>query len=614
MIGQTITLNSTILGLDVTLTIRRIRATGYSPTQLEYEVEAIGGDKVGFIDLMAVLLEQELNQNSVDDTTILQVLLRIAESIELDDGTPEIVSSTGPYVWGAGWTWRVPITVNHAKVSGAGTISGFPVYVDLSTLPDEFFDGGDDALGFFRDGVNSDGSDIRVYQSDNATQCPVELVAIDAGAKTGELWFKGDVSALSDTIFYIWFGNPNATLPAAADTYGSEAVWSDYTNVYHLVGSGADSAAAGNDISSLKEVSQASDSLSFPGEVVLDSSLSGNTAIAFGTATGNQKIAQSFVMGPASTAQIDALVRKLANTGTLAASVVLAIQADSAGSPSGTNIASSTIVAAGWNQSFLTGIDNIMWTASLTSLVQGTTYWLVLSQTANDDANHANVAYDSAASHGVLKAHNGVSWSTVTGALRYAMYKSGYAQLTSNITPAIQDMGVSFRLKKTDTTYEAVLSQNSIGQSTGHIEINGSGSAPTAGRLNYRPVSGNPQFAATGINTADGAYHSYTIVRDATSERMYADGVLIGTLTTDATGTNQFEKFGAIQNRINATYGAALKGNLKEVRFSAASLLTAARIATNYNNQNSAATFYTVGSIGLAYPNMLIWGFGTWAA
>lgn len=100
MIGQTITLNSTLLGVNVTVTIQRIRATGYSPTQFEYQVEAVGGDKVHFTDLMAVLLEQELNQNSVDDTTVLQVLVRIAETLAVSDSTPTVSTTTGPYTWG----------------------------------------------------------------------------------------------------------------------------------------------------------------------------------------------------------------------------------------------------------------------------------------------------------------------------------------------------------------------------------------------------------------------------------------------------------------------------------------------------------------------------------
>lgn len=104
MIGQTITINSTILGINVTLTIERIRATSYSPTGLRYHVEAIGGDKVRFTDLMAVLLEQELNQNTVDDTTILQVLVRITESLALADTVPAPSASTPPFTWN-GFTW-----------------------------------------------------------------------------------------------------------------------------------------------------------------------------------------------------------------------------------------------------------------------------------------------------------------------------------------------------------------------------------------------------------------------------------------------------------------------------------------------------------------------------
>jgi hypothetical protein len=81
-----------------------MQANGYSPSQLEYAVEAVGGDKIKFTDIMAVLLEQELNQNSVDDTTVLQVLVRIGESLAISDTLQPITTSTGPYVWGT-MTW-----------------------------------------------------------------------------------------------------------------------------------------------------------------------------------------------------------------------------------------------------------------------------------------------------------------------------------------------------------------------------------------------------------------------------------------------------------------------------------------------------------------------------
>ncbi len=474
------------------------------------------------------------------------------------------------------WTRRIKLTVGTAS-----SLTDFPLYVDLSGLESDFWSH-----------VQNGGADIRVTTDDRTTEIPREVVSCDTGALTGQLWVKVP-TLTTGTVLYIYYGNSAATEPAAASAYGSQAVWSAYTNVYHLNGLN-DSAVAGNTISSLKEVTQASDSLSFPGEILLDGSISGAAILAVGQAVGNQKIAQSFVMGATATAQIDILLRKLANTGTLVANVLIAIQADTAGSPSGSNIASSTILAAGWNQSFITGIDNIMATYSLTSLVNGTTYWIVVSQSANDTANHINIAYDAAGSHGVLKSFDGATWNVVTGSLRYAVYKSGYAQLTSNIAPAIQDMAVSFVLKKTDTTYENILSQNSLGQTSGHLEINGQGSAPTAGNMAYRPVGGNQQFGAVGVTTSDGLYHWYVVVRDTVSLRFYVDGVLKQTLATDATGTNGFQKFGAIQNRVNATYSQALTGNLKEMRFSVASLLTANRISTAYNNQSSPSTFYSL--------------------
>lgn len=102
-IGQSITINSTILGVNLTLVIKRVQGTGYSPTQLEYQVEAIGSDQVTFNDVLSVLLEQELNQNSVTDDTILQVLLRITEGLIITDAAA-ITTSTGPYKWGT-MTW-----------------------------------------------------------------------------------------------------------------------------------------------------------------------------------------------------------------------------------------------------------------------------------------------------------------------------------------------------------------------------------------------------------------------------------------------------------------------------------------------------------------------------
>lgn len=119
------------------------------------------------------------------------------------------------------WQFRQPIIIDKTKVSGTQT--DFPVYIDLADLSPHFWDN-----------VSSTGADIRVYKSDNTTEVPVEVVAIDTDEETGTLFFKGDISSSADTTFYLYYGNASATLPSASSTYGSQNVWSDYVGVWHL--------------------------------------------------------------------------------------------------------------------------------------------------------------------------------------------------------------------------------------------------------------------------------------------------------------------------------------------------------------------------------------------
>lgn len=136
------------------------------------------------------------------------------------------------------WPYRIKITVLAAQVSGAVPILGYPVYVDLSSMPATFFSH-----------VNSNGSDIRVYKSNNSERVPVEVVAIDTVAKTGELYFKGDISPFSDTDFYIWYGNPSAVALPRTHTYGSDNVWgSNAKLILHLNGNYLDSSPNARDL------------------------------------------------------------------------------------------------------------------------------------------------------------------------------------------------------------------------------------------------------------------------------------------------------------------------------------------------------------------------------
>ncbi|MFN3692835.1 MAG: DUF2341 domain-containing protein [Candidatus Paceibacteria bacterium] len=121
------------------------------------------------------------------------------------------------------WTSRMAITISASQV--AETVTDFPVYVDLATLGSAFFAG-----------VKSDGSDIRVTTSDGVTEVPYELVSINTGSLSGELHFKAPtISNVTNTTFYIYYGNSAASAYAVTDPFGRNNVWTNgYLAVYHL--------------------------------------------------------------------------------------------------------------------------------------------------------------------------------------------------------------------------------------------------------------------------------------------------------------------------------------------------------------------------------------------
>ncbi len=101
-VGQTIMLQSPKRGYtNIPLIIKRITGNGYSPTQIEWSVEAYGSDQVTFTDMMSSILIQENRDNPVEDSTVLEVLQLIDEQINLVE-TISVISNLPPYQWGPG--------------------------------------------------------------------------------------------------------------------------------------------------------------------------------------------------------------------------------------------------------------------------------------------------------------------------------------------------------------------------------------------------------------------------------------------------------------------------------------------------------------------------------
>ncbi len=139
--------------------------------------------------------------------------------------------------WCSGWAFRKKITIDNTKVDA--NLTDFPVYVDLAGLGTDFHTNVSDA----------NGGDIRVTQSDGVTELPRQVVTINTGAETGELYFKADsLSNTQDTDFYVYYGNAGASEPASNAEFGSENVWSNgYVGVWHLDESPANGVAGHND-------------------------------------------------------------------------------------------------------------------------------------------------------------------------------------------------------------------------------------------------------------------------------------------------------------------------------------------------------------------------------
>lgn len=112
------------------------------------------------------------------------------------------------------------LTVDSGSV--ASSLSDYPAYVDLSQMP----------AGFWSV-VSNGGGDIRCYSDQSkTTELAREVVSCDTATDTGELHVKIP-SLTTTTVIYIDVDGVRSDY-AVTDTYGRNAVWSDYAGVWHL--------------------------------------------------------------------------------------------------------------------------------------------------------------------------------------------------------------------------------------------------------------------------------------------------------------------------------------------------------------------------------------------
>lgn len=106
-IGQVIDVYLPAFGIDKFLVIKRIEAVGYTPGDdnlgingmLQYQIECIGSDTVTFTDLMTAVLQQEATQTTISDSTVIEELLVLAETVKVNDSVA-LAHEARPYTWG----------------------------------------------------------------------------------------------------------------------------------------------------------------------------------------------------------------------------------------------------------------------------------------------------------------------------------------------------------------------------------------------------------------------------------------------------------------------------------------------------------------------------------
>jgi len=143
------------------------------------------------------------------------------------------------------------------------------------------------------------------------------------------------------------------------------------------------------------------------------------------------KIAQSFIPTQTSLTQIGFM--RGANVGTFTGTVTVAIQADSAGHPSGTDLASHTYTNAEWN-ALSTSTETTV--AMPLTITIGNTYWIVYGASTADNANYATTGMNADGTNGgyangTEKLHYNSTWQAAAGGYYDLYFKTYYGTITT---------------------------------------------------------------------------------------------------------------------------------------------------------------------------------------
>lgn len=282
--------------------------------------------------------------------------------------------------------------------------------------------------------ANSSGSNrvdaiiVRVDKDTEPNTLKTNVATIELVQGTG-------VSALSDGAITTavgsdgWYRLANVTVANGASTIANAVIADTRGQV------AVNSAVTFDFLSSLLTLSSATKA----GYTINQTTRNDVTAIGEANATTKRnKIGQSFI---ADTSTIRGVtLYKEANTGTFTGTVTVSIQADSAGAPSGSDLASVVLTNAQW-LGIATGEIELPFTAEATTTV-GATYWIIVTTSTSDTSNHPNISINTAGGYanGSLKYNNTTDgWVATTTDLYFKILEGKFSKLaqvpTSGVLP-----------------------------------------------------------------------------------------------------------------------------------------------------------------------------------
>ena len=100
VVGQTLTVNSTLMGINEEFKVNRVSATMHDHDSFKFKIDFIKSGQTTFTDLLVGLIGRDTDNITIADNEVLQKLKSVADTFGFTDEIVSITSTSGPYGWG----------------------------------------------------------------------------------------------------------------------------------------------------------------------------------------------------------------------------------------------------------------------------------------------------------------------------------------------------------------------------------------------------------------------------------------------------------------------------------------------------------------------------------